>query len=462
MPSLQWQPTVTLAPEAAAPAWRPSLNASDEARATRAALGLPADRPVILSGHQAALWHAGIAAKWLALGLLASREPAAAAWVVVDQDPEDLAALRYPAADPPAGAEGGASWRVGTWNLAPASVSRALAVDTPPALIPPFEPAAAPPEAPALAAAHAALARHRGAGSAAAQVFAAAADLLAPFTPVAPTPVFASALARLPAFAAFVAAMRQRARDCVAAYNAAAGRRPGAKVLPLRVDTARGRFELPLWSLDAAVGTRRRVWSDELEKVDPLSLAPRGLAMTAFLRRHVADLFIHGVGGAGRDGRQGYEAVTDEWISTWLGVRLAPVVTVSATLLLPLSDHAPVTDEQLRKARWTAHHARHSPRLLGEPGAEAAKRALAELLSDRRRTRAEKAELFVRLQQITAEARQTHADRLVALDQHADRLDRQRRADALAADRTWPFVLHSREAMQALRARLGHALGVNA
>ena len=54
------------------------------------------DKPVIMSGHQAAFWHMGIAAKWLALHEAGECLGASTAWVVVDHDPEDFSGLSVP------------------------------------------------------------------------------------------------------------------------------------------------------------------------------------------------------------------------------------------------------------------------------------------------------------------------------------------------------------------------------
>ena len=43
-----------------------SHNDSAEARAFREQLGLPTDRPIVMSGHQAQIWHPGILSKYLA------------------------------------------------------------------------------------------------------------------------------------------------------------------------------------------------------------------------------------------------------------------------------------------------------------------------------------------------------------------------------------------------------------
>ena len=74
------RPTITLRPDpvqwrgAVRPAVIPAPDADD-----RRALGLPTDRPIIMSGHQPTLWHAGILAKLLAAGELARATGAHAA-----------------------------------------------------------------------------------------------------------------------------------------------------------------------------------------------------------------------------------------------------------------------------------------------------------------------------------------------------------------------------------------------
>ena len=92
--------TVTLEPDASG--WVRTLThatVSDEQKAARSELGLPTDRPVVMSGHQAGLWHAGILAKHLATNAAARTADAHAAWLVVDQDTEPPMKLAWPARD---------------------------------------------------------------------------------------------------------------------------------------------------------------------------------------------------------------------------------------------------------------------------------------------------------------------------------------------------------------------------
>src|SRR5690606_18211638 len=88
---------VTLRPDPAR--WRTIITGARVPPATaadRAAVGLPADRPVVLSGHQPTLWHAGILAKLLAACELAAATGAAAGWIVPDADESDPTTARVP------------------------------------------------------------------------------------------------------------------------------------------------------------------------------------------------------------------------------------------------------------------------------------------------------------------------------------------------------------------------------
>jgi hypothetical protein len=62
-----------------------------------------------------------------------------------------------------------------------------------------------------------------------------------------------------------------------------------------------------------------------------IKLRSRALATTLFARLFLADLFIHGIGGAK------YDQVTDRICEQFLGIALPPYATVTGTLRLPLA-----------------------------------------------------------------------------------------------------------------------------
>ena len=73
-----------------------------------------------------------------------------------------------------------------------------------------------------------------------------------------------------------------------------------------------------------------------------LRLRTRALTTTLFTRLFLADLFVHGIGGAR------YDAMTDRICERFFGIRAPSFLTVSATLYLPLGDPFSATESQLR------------------------------------------------------------------------------------------------------------------
>ncbi|MBL8991371.1 MAG: hypothetical protein JNJ48_07305 [Phycisphaerae bacterium] len=423
---------------------------------SRRSLGLPSDRPVILSGHQAAVWHAGIAAKWFALHHSCARFNTAGAWLVVDQDPEDFTAVRFPLLL--AGTVG-----QGVWRCAPDTVATRLRADEPPALIGPFSPMALPPAArgadaavlAGLEALQGALRLHSTATTAAEQVARAVSALLRPHCPEPPL-IMATTLGRTAMFGAMLDDMRRDPAACVRAYNAAVAGAPGAHLRPLTADEPRGRYELPLWRLTPGLA-RRRVYSPDLASVPAGELAPRALLMTALLRRGVCDLFIHGLGGAGSDGASGYDAAAEAWVRAWLGVELAPAVLATGTLLADLG-RTPRTDRrEADRAAWLAHRARHDPAVVGDGASAERKRALVAEIA-RQRDRRLRRERYDELQRLLAQVRERHSGQVAALAAAARGAAERLRDDALLLDRTWPVPVHSAERLGALGALVGARL----
>lgn len=138
-----------------------------------------------------------------------------------------------------------------------------------------------------------------------------------------------------------------------------------------------GRVELPFWLLTP--GVRRRALhverqgdgvllstadgpvtrlpagspaqlADALEQ-EGLAIRPRAVALTLFVRLLVADLFVHGIGGAR------YDRVTDRVAERFFGVRPPRYAVASASLPLGLSVGSPEVDavalrRQLRDLRF--------------------------------------------------------------------------------------------------------------
>ena len=202
--------------------------------------------------------------------------------------------------------------------------------------------------------------------------------------------VFASDIVRGRAFASFAGEIILRHREVHATYRqvlhdyrAAHHITNRAQPVPDLVEHD-GTMEVPLWAFGPA-GLREpllvRQAGDSLELLTPsghlatlpaqegtivqaiqdlqasgVILAPRALTLTMFLRTFLADVFVHGIGGAQ------YDDLGDEMTQHWLGWQPPPFVAATATLRLPLPRFN-VTAEDLSHARWDRHHAWHNPHL---------------------------------------------------------------------------------------------------
>jgi len=416
----------------------------DRAARFRAALGLPADRAIVMTGHQPFIWHPGILAKYLACDLAAPALGASPAWIVPDQDETDPFALRIPTRDPhdrlharmirfadplPTGF--------------PAAAAPAATVE-----IPEIADGALECVGRGVERIGAALDAHADAPNAARQGEGALRDLLADHITPAPV-VFCTELAKTDLFAQLVDRMAADPAGATSAYNDAAEALPQAGVGGLIANERRGRFELPLWRIRPGE-PRRRVYAHEVADIPREQLAPRALFMTALMRLAGCDLFIHGTGGGA------YDAVTDRWIEAWLGETLAPVATVTATLRLPLRSEIP-TPEAAATARWRAHHAHHDPAVLGDDDAAEKKRAALERIGALRREGQDPASVFQEMQRDLRAYREANRDRLDELVRRADLAERRLAERDIVADRTWAFPLYEDDALRALRSDIANA-----
>lgn len=441
-------PSVRLDPAPAA--WRSAAHAwrgweREDCARVRAALGLPTGGPIVMTGHQATFWHAGILAKYLAATHTAQALGGSAAYVVVDQDEAEFASLRVPVtgesgelraaevaftAPPPEGAT--------AWGL------------------PPFDPAsgndpafALPSVALGVARVRDALRAHNSAPTAAAQVSRAAMQMLAEVLPPSPL-VFATDLAALLDFVALVERLRSEAPKAAALYNDAARANPKARLSTLAIDASRGRTELPLWKLEKGL-PRTRAWSDTQADAAGAIQAPRALLMTAFLRRYACDLFIHGTGGGV------YDVATESWLRAWLGWELAPTVIATADLLLPLAGPE-VSEDDITASSWLAHHARHDPALLGRGDVAEQKAAIVRAVREARQRGDDALPPYRDLQRLLERYREEERTRLAELRDRADALAAARGPLRLARDRTWAFPLHEPSRLAELRAAVSRAL----
>jgi hypothetical protein len=276
------------------------------------------------------------------------------------------------------------------------------------------------------------------------------------------------------AFLAFASELALRAEEVatvqneeLASYRERYGVRSAARPFPdLREQD--GAWELPLWHLHD--GERGAVWArsvgSEVELTsgdavvariprDPAgaaerlaneapALAPKALTLTLFNRLLVADLFVHGVGGAK------YERVTDRVAERLFGVALPPFAVVTMTLHLPLGERR-VREIDVEAARRRLQELAHNPDrhieeiASGDPEradeARELARAKARLVEQITFEGADKKTLGAQIRDVNERMTALAAPLVHEAEQELSRLEQARQADGVFRDRTYPFCL---------------------
>jgi len=305
---------------------------------------------IIATGHQAWLWHPGILAKFLAMKHACTTLNTQPIHIVVDHDCYNPLDIPYPDCD---------GLRLVERNLAigncredvPTAFQQhinlqTLRNQTDPLFLPIARAAENMPQCRNLAE----------------QFTVLISRLMSKYVGKLPT-LFASDLPAMTLYQSFLNDMISDARNCANTCNTAVRQhdRWGLSRLTIRDDIV----ELPLWAIGWNM-PRKRVFindrnhrntlvfeSGEHIDTETYQLLPRAITLTAVLRMHYCDLFIHGTGG------QLYDQVTNTWLKQWRGIELAPVTVVSADLYMnfnvPLADR-----KQLDHALWYRHHLPHN------------------------------------------------------------------------------------------------------
>lgn len=366
-------------------------------------------RPWILTGHQVEFYHAGVWAKVIAADYLAQLANAVAIDLLVDHD-----VLAHTGMEVPVMENGHLAKRLISWD------------DDPPDTAAEFIAAPTPPQRKRwMQAIHSTtlvksdawkdFSARLAAGTAPDYVtwmskarfdFEAALGIHVWHAPC-------SRLCQKPAWLAFVAAWIAHAEEWTAEYNAALHRyrsahhiRNAAQPMPdLAVSSQQ--LELPFWiygrgqprsrlmmargpapSLVTPAGPvalpamHNADWLQQAQALGQrlaehgLAIRPRALTLTMFARLALADVFIHGIGGAI------YDQITDQLMESFFRV-VPPYGCVSAGWLLDLPgrDEKPASISALR---WQHHHLRHNPQL-ALPSTLTPDAAVAGLLDARRK-----------------------------------------------------------------------------
>jgi len=413
----------------------------------------------IATGHQATLWHPGILAKDLAIDAFARQHDARTFHLVVDHDAHEALQLTVPLqqgdtlatrtvqladhrADVPTGMQPPANAEAVVKRLD--ELQKETAADLQP-----------------LAEAWQSTGETEH-GTLARQITAVLSQLRSRIDVALPI-LYGTDLHGFADFWSFVRDMVNDAPTCVKAYNNATHAHPAAGIAPLTVEPMR--IELPLWLLrwnqprqrvyadltdatplltdEAGNEIHERAW---LEK-DGYQVAPRALSLTAFIRMHLAGLFVHGKGGGI------YDAVMEHWINDWLGKPLAPMAVVSADVTLPFDDVPLAEPADVRRAVWHRHHLPHNIDRAADVDPQVAARKqsiLQQMPGETNRYR--KADLFHELHTINRTLADQHADLIANADAELARTRAGVQNAAVAVKRDWCIGLYPQQTLLDLKA----------
>lgn len=289
--------------------------------------------------------------------------------------------------------------------------------------------------------------------------------------PYAELPV--SRLTRTPEFGLFVVHLLRHAASFAAAYNrhlddyrARYNVRTAAQPFP-NLTRDGPRIELPFWIIRDArrrpvfaepVSDRIRLWAGaqvvadvpqrgEPDGLEGIEVRPKALAMTAFKRICVVDLFVHGVGGAR------YDRVTDAVLRDFFHLAAPGYAMVTSTLYLPLSEFDS-SDEQTALRRRLLELQHNPERVLADPDPGqreliAEKWALIRRLSDAALARGDRRAATRRIRDINEALSRALTSERAALEHRLAALETGA-TPAAATHRGYPFCFFPPQAVERL------------
>ncbi len=264
--------------------------------------------------------------------------------------------------------------------------------------------------------------------------------------------------------------------QCLADYRRRHRLRSNRHPAPnLEVDEER--YEAPFWWLDQSAHNRHRVFvqnsgdkitlfagrrgkpfvvsKDEPKLFEILAesgvlLVTRALMTTLFARLCIADVFIHGIGGAK------YDEVTDNIVRRYFDVEPPDYLVVTGTLRLPFQKFAATSADhlkrlrQFRELRWNPE--RFAPS--AEPGTRELVVEKKRWLAQQPSTRAGRRNRYRELLRLTEALRPALASQISEMEQSIDRSERELRANEVLSRRDYAFPLYPKDLLQEFCTRL--------
>jgi len=208
--------------------------------------------------------------------------------------------------------------------------------------------------------------------------------------------------------------------------------------------------EIPFWIWTAAEPKRRRAfvrdengetrvrWNGSQQRLaDPaIKLRPRALMLTLFARLALADMFIHGIGGAK------YDELTEMIAERYFAAHLPGFLVVSGTLHLPLQPF-PVSEVDWHAALRNFRDLQWNPQrqlMIASPQLSAERDRLLTMPTQTRRQRRDRYRL---LRENLDQWRPVTQLPIAAAQAELDRIVQELRANAILRSREYPFILFS-------------------
>jgi hypothetical protein len=189
-----------------------------------------------------------------------------------------------------------------------------------------------------------------------------------------------------------------------------------------------------------------------LEHLEGWRFRPRALTLTIWARLLLADLFIHGIGGAK------YDRISNRIMADYYGVTPPPIACVSATLLVDLP-HSDATAQSAAQLRARLRDVRFNPQrhlpVNGDLRELVARRAAAvrqsiELCRKRPADHAARKRAFDEIRAATQAILTARPDLIQRLCAELEQRQRRLQDDQAARSREYFFGLHSDQALEDL------------
>jgi len=178
-----------------------------------------------------------------------------------------------------------------------------------------------------------------------------------------------------------------------------------------------------------------------------VKIRPRALTCTLLLRLLLADLFVHGLGGAR------YDELTDELIRRFYQIDPPAFLTVTGTLYLPVQP-LPASDSDRRQLIRRLRDLKYNPQKfidISDPS-NASYRQLVEkkweLIRQQPQTRRQRRERFIQIRALNAELAPAVAERLAEAEAELARVQAQLASNALLRNRDWAYCIHPADSLR--------------